>query len=65
MEDTRFFYQQANWCYQLAWQCFDLTVAHELNVMGNKLTARARELRSQERKERRTQIPKLVAPRKK
>ena len=24
MEDARFFHQQANWCYQLAWQCFDL-----------------------------------------
>ena len=30
MEDARFFHQQANWCYQLAWQCFDLAVAHEL-----------------------------------
>jgi hypothetical protein len=25
MEDARFFHQQANGCYQLAWQCFDLT----------------------------------------
>jgi hypothetical protein len=25
-------------------QCFDLTVAHELNAMGNELRARAREL---------------------
>jgi hypothetical protein len=46
MDDARFFHQQANWCYQLAWKCFDLAVAHELNVMGN-------ELRSQEQKERR------------
>ena len=45
MEVTHFFYRQANWCYQLAWQCFDLTVAHELNAMGNELRARARELR--------------------
>src|SRR5215831_16935020 len=37
MEDERFFHQQANWCYQLAWQCFDLAVAHELNLMGNEL----------------------------
>ena len=36
----------------LAWQCFDLAVAHELNLMGNKLTANARELWSQERKAR-------------
>jgi hypothetical protein len=28
----------------LAWQCFDLP-AHELNVMGNEHTAKARELR--------------------
>src|SRR5262245_54130587 len=52
IEDARFFHQQANWCYQLAWQCFDLAVAHELNLMGNKLTANARELWSQERKAR-------------
>jgi hypothetical protein len=45
MEVTHFLYRQANWCYQLAWQCFDLTVAHELNAMGNELRARARELR--------------------
>ena len=56
MEDARFFHQQANWCYQLAWQCFDLAVAHQLNTMGNEHTAKARELRSQERKERQTQI---------
>jgi hypothetical protein len=34
MEVMRFLYRQANWCYQLAWQCFDLTVAHELNAMA-------------------------------
>jgi len=61
MEDERFFHQQANWCYQLAWQCFDLAVAHELNLMGNELTAKGRELWSQERKARQTQ--KLVDPR--
>jgi hypothetical protein len=43
MEDARFFNQQANWCYQLALQCFE---AHKL--MGNELTAKVRELRSQE-----------------
>ena len=59
MEDARFFHQQANWCYQLAWQCFDLPIAHKLNVMGNEL--KARELRSQERKGRQTQT--LVDPR--
>jgi hypothetical protein len=41
MEDARFFHQQANWCYQLAWQCFDLVVAHKLNVMANQHNARA------------------------
>jgi hypothetical protein len=61
IEDARFFHQQANWCYQLAWQCFDLAVAHELNLMGNGLTAKERELWSQERKARQTQ--NLVAPR--
>jgi len=61
IEDARFFHQQANWCYRFAWQCFDLAVAHELNLMGNKLTAKARELWSQERKARQTQ--KLVDPR--
>jgi hypothetical protein len=45
MKVTRFLYRQASWCYQLAWQCFDLTVARELNAMGNELRARARELR--------------------
>jgi hypothetical protein len=47
MEDARFFNQQANWCYQLALQCFDLATAHKLNLMGNELTAKVRELRSQ------------------
>jgi hypothetical protein len=61
IEDARFFHQQANWCYQLAWQCFDLAVAHELNLMGNGLTAKERELWSQERKARQTQ--NLVDPR--
>ena len=60
-DDARFFHQQANWCYQHGWQCFDLAVAHELNLMGNKLTAKGRELWSQERKARQTQ--KLVDPR--
>ena len=55
-KDACFFHQQANSCYQLAWQCFDLTVAHKLNEMGNELTAKAGELRSPERKERQTQI---------
>src|SRR5262249_3743469 len=57
IEDEHFFHQQGNWCYQLAWQSFDLAVAHELNLMGNKLTAKARELWSQE------QTQKLVDPR--
>jgi len=45
MEAARFLHWQANCCYQLAWQCFDLTVAHELNAMGNELRARAQKLR--------------------
>jgi hypothetical protein len=49
MEDARFFHQQANWCYQLAWQCFDLAVAHKLNLMGNELTAKARKGRQTQR----------------
>jgi hypothetical protein len=43
MEDVRFFPRQANWFYQLAWQCFDLTVAHKLNAMANE-HAKARAL---------------------
>ena len=60
MEDVRFFYQQANRCYQLAWQSFDLRVAQRLNVLGNEHTAKARELRSQETAERHKK--KLVDP---
>jgi hypothetical protein len=60
MEEVRFFYQQANRCYQLAWQSFDLRVAQRLNLLGNKHTAKARELRSQETVERQTK--KLVDP---
>src|SRR5215471_92762 len=40
IEDARFFHLQANWCYQLAWQCFDLAVAHKLNIMRNEHTAK-------------------------
>ena len=36
MADARFFHQQANRCYQLAWQSFDLAVANKLNAIGNK-----------------------------
>jgi mannose-6-phosphate isomerase-like protein (cupin superfamily) len=43
MEDVRFFYQQANRCYQLAWQSFDLRVAQRLNVLGNEHTAKETE----------------------
>jgi hypothetical protein len=48
MEDARFLHRQANRCYQLAWQSFDLRVAQKLNLAGNEHTAKARELRSQE-----------------
>ena len=60
MKDVRFFYQQANRCYQLAWQSFDLRVAQRLNVLGNEHTAKARQLRSQETVEHQTK--KLVDP---
>jgi hypothetical protein len=49
MVDARFFHQQANWCYQLAWKCFDLAIAHKLNAMANEHAAKGRELCSQER----------------
>ncbi len=49
MEGARFFHQQANWCYQLAWQCFELAIAHKLNAMANEHAAKGRELCSQER----------------
>jgi|SRR5262249_35052247 len=45
MEDARFLHRQANRCYQLAWQSFDLRVAQKLNLLGNEHTAKARELR--------------------
>src|SRR5438874_13683021 len=52
IEDARFLHQQANCCYQLAWQCFDLAVAHKLNLMGNELTAKARKGRQTQRRQR-------------
>ncbi len=33
----------------LAWQCFDLRVAHKLNLLANEHKGKARELRSQEK----------------
>ena len=48
MEDARFLHRQANRCYQLAWQSFDLRVAQKLNLLGNEHIAKARKLRSQE-----------------
>ena len=36
MEDARFLHRQANRCYQLAWQSFDLRVAQKLNLLGNE-----------------------------
>jgi hypothetical protein len=42
MEDVRFFQQQANRCYQLAWQSFDLWVAQKLNRVGNEHRSKAR-----------------------
>jgi hypothetical protein len=47
MEDVRFFQQQANRCYQLAWQSFDLWVAQKLNLLGNEHRSKAREFSGQ------------------
>src|SRR5215472_16153935 len=60
IEDARFLHQQANWCYQLAWQCFDLAVALELNLMGNKLTPKGLDFG---RRNGRHVTQKLVDPR--
>jgi hypothetical protein len=46
MVDARFFHQQAT---RLAWQYFDLAIAHKLNAMANEHAAKGRELCSQER----------------
>jgi hypothetical protein len=62
MEDARFFHQQANRCYQLAWQSFDLQVAHKLNRLGNEHKAKACELGSEENGVGRA-AQKLVHPR--
>ena len=48
MEDVRFFLQQANRCYQLAWQSFDLWVAQRLNLLGNEHRSKAREFYSEQ-----------------
>ena len=61
MEDARFFHQQANWCYQLAWQCFDLAVAHKLNLMGER--AHREDARALVAGTEGTQTQKLVDPR--
>src|SRR5262249_61332731 len=61
IENVRLFDKVPGAHSQLAWQCFDLAVANKLNAMGNKHTAKARELSWQERKARQAQ--KLVDPR--
>jgi hypothetical protein len=45
MEDVRFFYQQANRCYQLAWQSFDLRVCLSLAECLNDPEERAEMVR--------------------
>jgi hypothetical protein len=60
-EDPRFFRQQANWCYRLAWQSFDLAVAHKLNLVAHKLNLMGNELTAKARKGRQTQ--RLFDPR--
>ena len=57
MADTRSFDRQvADRCWQLAWQSFDLKEAQKLNAMGNKLAARARELRAQSKQSQRENL---------
>ena len=58
MERARFFHQQANCVINSRGSALICPWAHKLNLMGNKLTAKARQLWSQERKARQTQ--KLV-----
>jgi len=48
MQDAHFFQQQANRCYQLAWQSFDLWVAQKLNLLGNEHRSKAREFYSEQ-----------------
>jgi len=61
MEDARFFHQRANRCYQLAWQSFDLQVAHKLNRLGNEHKAKARELGSHGREAKKLLHPRNTA----
>jgi hypothetical protein len=42
--DAEYFHSQALRCYRLARQCFELSVAEELNELGDELQAKAREL---------------------
>ena len=42
--DAQYFHSQALRCYRLARQCFELSVAEQLNQLGNELEAKAREL---------------------
>jgi hypothetical protein len=41
--DAEYFHNQALRCYRLARQCYELSVAEELNELGDELQARARE----------------------
>ena len=42
--DAEYFHNQALRCYRLARQCFELSVAEQLNELGDELDAKAREL---------------------
>jgi hypothetical protein len=44
--DAEYFRSQALRCYRLARQCYELSVAEQLNNLGDELQAKAREARS-------------------
>ena len=43
--DAEYFRSQALRCYRLARQCYELSVAEQLNNLGDELQAKAHELR--------------------
>ena len=43
--DAEYFRDQALRCYRLARQCYELSVAEQLNKLGDDLQAKSREVR--------------------
>ena len=43
--DAEYFHSQALRCYRLARECYELSVAEQLNNLGDELQAKAHELR--------------------